>query len=71
MQVGTVCPEDQLDRSWQRLILTHLLEREHPGVLTGSALTDVRITLLAAGPTSSTLREATSARPLTGQCGRG
>lgn len=46
VQLATACPEDQLDRNWQRLILTHLAEREHPGVLTGSALTDVKITLL-------------------------
>lgn len=46
VQVGTRCSEDDLDRNWQRLILTHVLEREHRGVLTGSPLTDVRITLL-------------------------
>ena len=39
--------EDDLDLNWQRLILTHLAEKEHVGVLTGSPLTDVRITLLA------------------------
>lgn len=43
----TACPEDALDRSWQRLILTHLGEREHLGVLTGSPITDMRITLIA------------------------
>ena len=41
------CSTDQLDLNWQRLILTHLAERSHPGVLTGSALTDVKITLVA------------------------
>ena len=41
------CSEDILDRNWQRLILTHLREREHAGVLTGSAVTDIRITLAA------------------------
>lgn len=41
------CSEDVLDRNWQRLILTHLAERKHPGVLTGSELTDVKITLAA------------------------
>lgn len=46
VEAGTRAPEDDLDRSWQRLILTHVLEREHPGVLTGAPLTDVRITLL-------------------------
>lgn len=35
-----------LDRNWQRLILTHLMEKEHRGVLTGSPITDLRITLL-------------------------
>ncbi len=39
--------EDELDLNWQRLILTHLAEKEHLGVLTGSPLTDVRITLIA------------------------
>lgn len=43
---GTRALEDDLDRNWQRLILTHVLEREHPGVLAGAPLTDVRITLL-------------------------
>lgn len=43
----SVCSTDDLDINWQRLILTHLAEREHPGVLTGSPLTDVKITLLA------------------------
>ena len=46
IEVGTRCSEDDLDRNWQRLILTHVLEREHLGVLTGSPLADVRITLL-------------------------
>lgn len=46
VEVGTRAGEDDLDRNWQRLILTHVLEREHLGVLTGSPLTDVRITLL-------------------------
>ena len=41
------CSEDVLDRNWQRLILTHLSERSHPGVLTGSEITDVKITLAA------------------------
>lgn len=45
--LATACPEDVLDRNWQRLILTHLAERAHPGVLTGSPLTDMKITLLA------------------------
>ena len=41
------CSEDVLDRNWQRLILTHLAEKCHRGVLTGAPLTDVKITLLA------------------------
>lgn len=41
------CSEDELDRNWQRLILTHLAEKEHRGVLTGSAITDMKITLIA------------------------
>lgn len=45
--LDTVCPEDVLDRNWQRLILTHLEEKEQVGVLTGSPITDMKITLLA------------------------
>ena len=45
--LATACSEDVLEGNWQRLILTHLAERAHPGVLTGSPLTDVKITLLA------------------------
>lgn len=41
------CPEDELDRNWQRLILTHLEEKQHLGVLTGSPITDMTITLTA------------------------
>lgn len=40
------CSEDVLDRNWQRLILTHLEEREHKGVLIGAPITDMKITLL-------------------------
>ena len=43
----TICSEDVLDRNWQRLILTHLQEKQHLGVLTGSPVTDLRITLAA------------------------
>lgn len=46
-QIATDCSEDMLDKNWQRLILTHLTEREHRGVLTGSALTDIKVTLIA------------------------
>ena len=44
---GSACSEDDLDRNWQRLILTNAMEREHLGVLVGAPLTDVRITLVA------------------------
>ena len=45
--LATRCPEDDLDRSWQRLILTHLQEKTHLGVLTGSPVTDMKITLMS------------------------
>ena len=45
--LDTACPEDVLDRNWQRLMLTHLAEKEHLGVLTGSPITDIKITLVA------------------------
>lgn len=45
--IGTDCSEDMLDKNWQRLILTHLCEKEHRGVLTGSVITDMKITLVA------------------------
>lgn len=45
--LATRCPEDDLDRNWQRLILTHLQEKPHLGVLTGSPITDVKITLMS------------------------
>ena len=41
------CSEDELDKNWQRLVLTHLEEKEHIGVLTGSPITDMKITLIA------------------------
>lgn len=47
IQSAANCSEDVLDRNWQRLILTHLEEKEHKGVLTGSAITDIRITLVS------------------------
>ena len=43
----TECREDKLDKNWQRLILTHLAEKKHLGVLTGSPITDMKITLIA------------------------
>lgn len=47
MQFAVNCSEDSLDRNWQRLILTHLKEKAHIGVLTGSPITDMKITLIA------------------------
>ena len=47
IELSSSCPEDELDRSWQRLILTHLAEKQHLGVLTGSPVTDIRFTLAA------------------------
>ena len=47
MQFAADCPEEVLDKNWQRLVLTHLEEKQHLGVLTGSPLTDVKITLIA------------------------
>ena len=47
VQCMSVCSEDLLDRNWQRLILTHLMETEHQGVLTGAPITDIRITLVS------------------------
>lgn len=47
LTLHTTCPEDKLDGRWQRLILGHLAEREHPGVRTGAPITDMKITLLA------------------------
>lgn len=44
---ATACREDMLDRNWQHLILTQLEEAVHPGVLTGSAITDMKITLVS------------------------
>ncbi len=47
LQISSEVSEDVLDRNWQRLILTHLREREHPGVLMGAPITDMKITLKA------------------------
>ena len=46
INVYSECSEDVLDLNWQRLITTHILEREHPGVLTGSSITDVKFTIV-------------------------
>lgn len=45
--INSICSEDQLDRNWQRLILTHLGEKAHKGILTGSEITDIRLILVA------------------------
>ncbi|MDR3543969.1 MAG: TetM/TetW/TetO/TetS family tetracycline resistance ribosomal protection protein [Desulfosporosinus sp.] len=47
LQFGVECSEDSLSKSWQRLILTHLEEKAHKGVLTGSVITDMKITLVS------------------------
>ncbi len=47
LHISSACPEDELDRNWQRLIMTHLLEKQHLGVLTGSPVTDMTITLMS------------------------
>lgn len=47
LEFDTACSSDDLDRNWQRLILTHLAEKQHVGVLTGSPVTDMKITLTA------------------------
>lgn len=47
LKFATDCREDKLDKNWQRLILTHLNEKTHVGVLTGSPITDMKITLCA------------------------
>lgn len=46
LEFGSCCSGDELDRNWQRLIFTHLEEKTHQGVLTGSPITDMKITLL-------------------------
>jgi small GTP-binding protein len=45
LEFAADCPEEILDKNWQRLVLTHLYEKEHTGVLTGSSITDMKITL--------------------------
>ena len=47
LQFESRCSEDDLDRNWQRLILTHLAEKNHRGVLTGAEITDMKISLVA------------------------
>ncbi len=47
LRLATACPTDELDLNWQRLVLTHLMEKRHRGVLTGSPITDMKLTLVA------------------------
>ena len=47
IQIASDCAEDKLDKNWQRLILTHLAEKTYIGVLTGSPITDIKITLVS------------------------
>lgn len=47
LRFASDCREDKLDKNWQRLVLTHLAEKQHLGVLTGSPITDMKITLIA------------------------
>ena len=70
MQFAADCREEVLDKNWQRLVLTHLEEKQHLGVLIGAPLTDVKITLIAAALTSRTPRAATSGRRPTAPSGR-
>ena len=63
------CAPNSLDVNWQRLIGTHVLEREHPGVLTGSPLTDVRVTAgqaVSAGETLGAVAETIDAEAALG-----
>ena len=71
LQFSTRCSEDSLDRNWQRLILMHLAEKQHLGVLTGSPITDMKIVLAAGRAISSIPRAATSAKLPIERCGRG
>ena len=47
LRIASACSTDQLDLNWQRLIVTHLLEKRHRGVLTGAPITDIKVTLVA------------------------
>ncbi len=47
VRFASTCSADELERNWQRLVLTHLAEKTHLGVLTGSPITDIQITLTA------------------------
>ena len=65
---GSECSEDELDRNWQRLILTNAMERDHLGVLTGAPLTDVRIDAVhRAGPSQAHRGRGLSAGNVSGR----
>ena len=66
--LATACSTDELDLNWQRLILTHLAEKAHLGVLTGAPLTDVHITHPPDAPTSSIPKAVTSVKRPTVLC---
>ena len=70
LELAAACPQDMLDGNWQRLVLTHLAEKPHLGVLTGSPSPMCASPWWRGGPTLSTPREATSGRPPTGRCAR-
>lgn len=67
LKFDTDCREDALDKNWQRLILTHLEEKAHAGVLTGSPITDMKITLAAGKAHQKHTEGAISVRRPTGQ----
>ena len=70
LQFDTCCSEDELDRNWQRLILTHLEEKQHKGVLTGGEITDMKITLAAGRAHTKHTEGEISGRLRTGLCAR-
>ena len=70
LHFASIVPEDELDRNWQRLILTHLMEKDHLGVLTGSPITDMKITLAAGKAHLKHTEGGDSARPPTGPCAK-
>lgn len=70
LQFFTACSEDVLDKNWQRLILTHLEEKEHKGVLTGAPITDMQITLLTGRAHLKHTEGGISGRRLTVRCAR-
>ena len=65
------CSEELLDKNWQRLILTHLMEQEHRGILTGSVITDMKLTLIAGRAHQKHTEGGISGRRRTGPSARG